>query len=97
ALELIVRVQKANDHLRQLYEEVRNYAAPLRLEREPWDLSMVWRQAWENLAVLRKGRDAELREEAGELDLRCAIDQFRLDQVFRNGLDNALAACPDPG
>ena len=34
ALELIDRIQKAQDHLQQLYEEVRSYAAPLRLERE---------------------------------------------------------------
>src|SRR5262249_46542838 len=26
----------------------------------------------------------------------CAVDQFRLEQVFRNILDNALAACRDP-
>jgi two-component system, LuxR family, sensor kinase FixL len=26
----------------------------------------------------------------------CAIDSFRLEQVFRNILDNSLAACRDP-
>src|SRR5215510_2758545 len=54
ALDLIARIQKAQDHLRQLYEDVRGYAAPLRLEREVWDVSGVWRQAWANLAVQRK-------------------------------------------
>ena len=96
ALELINRIQKAQDHLKQLYEEVRGYAAPLKLERELWDVSGVWRQAWENLAVARRGRDAALREEPGGLDLDCPVDPFRLEQVFRNILENALAACPDP-
>src|SRR5262249_12176498 len=34
--------------------------------------------------------------ETSGLDLRCPVDQFRLGQVFRNILENALAACPDP-
>jgi C4-dicarboxylate-specific signal transduction histidine kinase len=96
ALDLIQRIQKAQDHLKQLYEEVRGYAAPLKLEREVWDLSAVWRQAWENLALARRDRDATLRAETGGLDLHCTVDQFRLEQLFRNILDNALAACPDP-
>jgi two-component system, LuxR family, sensor kinase FixL len=96
ALELIKRIQKAQDDLRQLYEEVRGYAAPLKLELDRWDVSGVWRQAWDNLAVARRGRDAILREEIAGVDLHCAIDPFRLEQVFRNILENALAACSDP-
>jgi signal transduction histidine kinase len=96
ALDLINRIQKAQDHLRQLYEEVRSYAAPLKLEREMWDVVAVCRQAWENLALLRQGRDAELKPEGAGVDQRCAVDPFRLEQVFRNILENSLAACPDP-
>jgi PAS domain S-box-containing protein len=96
ALDLIGRIQKAQDHLRQLYEEVRGYAAPLRLDREVWDLSGIWRQAWDHLALLRQGRDTALHEDRGGTDLRCSVDQFRLEQVFRNILENALAACADP-
>jgi signal transduction histidine kinase len=96
ALEYIRRVQQAQDHLKQLYDEVRGYAAPVRLAREPWPLAAVWRQAWESLGLQRRGRDAALREELGGADLTCAVDQFRLTQVFRNIFDNALAACRDP-
>jgi signal transduction histidine kinase/FixJ family two-component response regulator len=96
ALDLVQRVQRAQDHLQQLYEEVRGYAAPLKLEREPWSLASVWRQAWASLALKRQGRDAALAEQTGGLDLRCAVDHFRLEQVFRNILENALAACADP-
>jgi two-component system sensor kinase FixL len=96
ALDLIQRIQKAQDHLRQLYEEVRGYAAPVRLERELWDVRAIWRQAWANLAVQRKGRDAELCEETAGVDPCCAVDHFRLEQVFRNMFENSLAACRDP-
>jgi signal transduction histidine kinase/FixJ family two-component response regulator len=96
ALDLVARVQKAQDHLRQLYEEVRGYAAPLKLEREVWDISGIWRQAWTNLALRRQGREACLLEKTHGADLSCAVDHFRLEQVFRNILENALAACRDP-
>src|SRR5262249_26552249 len=96
ALDLIRRIQQAQDHLRQLYEEVRNYAAPIRLERDVWDLSGVWRQAWQNLALRRQDRDAAPGADAGGADLRCSLDPFRLEQVFRNVFENALAACADP-
>jgi PAS domain S-box-containing protein len=96
ALDLIKRTQQAQDHLQRLYEEVRGYAAPIKLDREEWDLSGVWHQAWANLAHLRQGRDVSLHEHIAGVDLRCAVDQFRLEQVFRNLFDNSLAACRDP-
>jgi two-component system, LuxR family, sensor kinase FixL len=96
ALNLITRIQTAQDHLRQLYEEVRNYAATLNLQKEQWNLAHIWRQAWENLALLRQGRAATLKEETAGVDLHCTVDQFRIGQVFRNILENALAACPEP-
>jgi len=96
ALELIQRIQKAQDHLKHLYEEVRGYAAPFKLERERWNVSGIWRQAWDNLTVSRQGRTTALVEETGGIDLFCLVDQFRLEQVFRNILENSLAACTDP-
>jgi two-component system, LuxR family, sensor kinase FixL len=96
ALDLVARIQKAQDHLQQLYEEVRSYAAPVRLERAPASLDAVWRQAWANLAMRRAGRNAVLHAEAASVELRCAVDSFRLEQVFRIIMENSLAACRDP-
>ena len=96
AMDLIQRIRQAQDHLQQLYEEVRGYAAPLKLEREVWNLSGIWRQAWTNLELLRQGKETYLLENTGNVDLRCYVDQFRIEQVFRNILENALAACPNP-
>jgi PAS domain S-box-containing protein len=96
ALDLISRAQKAQDHLRQLYDDVRGYAAPIKLQREVWDVAGIWRQAWNNLAMLRQGRDAVLMENIDGTALECQVDHFRLEQVFRNIMENALAACKDP-
>jgi signal transduction histidine kinase len=97
ALELIGHLQKAQGDLHRLYEEVRNYAAPIRLDRAAWDLGQVWRQAWANVLAARgQTKSAALVEPAAGVDLSCEVDAFRIDQVFRNLFDNALAACPEP-
>src|SRR5581483_7855384 len=96
ALSLIERTQKAQDHLQQLYEEVRGYAAPMKLDRELFSIAGVWRQAWDNLALARQEKDASLHEQTAGVDLRCPVDPFRLGQVFRNLFENSLAACTPP-
>lgn len=96
ALDLIARLQTAQDHLQHLFEDVRGYAAPIRLERRPCDVAEVWREAWRHLEPQRKGRQAVLRELATTVDLVCQADPFRLERVFGNVLENALGACADP-
>ena len=95
ARDLLARVQHAQNDLVRLFEDVREYAGPLRLEFRPCDLRQVWRGAWDRLAFLHERRDARL-EEVIEADPHCAVDAPRLSQVFRNVFENALAACPDP-
>lgn len=56
----------------------------------------IWRHALNNLANQRQGRTTTLQEETGGIDLSCVVDPFRSEQVFRNILENALAACNDP-
>jgi hypothetical protein len=95
SLKLIGRVQQAQDDLHRLYEDVREYAAPIKLVLRDCDLAEIWRQAWSHLEPLREGRQATLHEPHCGLNLTCQADPFRLEQVFRNILDNALSACDD--
>ncbi len=96
AIDLIARIQKAQDHLHHLYEDVREYAAPFKLDPHRCDLAAVWREAWAHLEPARREKHAALRESLPEARLVITGDAFRLGQVFRNILDNALAACPIP-
>lgn len=95
ALNLVQRVRRAQEQLHQLLEEVRNYAAPMHLERTASSLQGVWHDAWEQLSSQRQGRDAAITERV-EGDTRCQIDRFRMGQVFRNIFENSLAAGRDP-
>lgn len=96
ALDLIGRLQKAQDHLHHLYEDVRLYAAPIHLEKRHCDLRAIWHEAWTHLEPVREGKEAVLRERVDGVDPHCVADAFRLEQVFRNILENALAACQAP-
>jgi signal transduction histidine kinase len=96
ALNLIDRMQKAQNDLRHLFEDIRDYASPIRLEVKSSDLRAVWRNAWTDLDASYKDRDVTFREQIEDNDTRCVADAPRLGQVFRNIFDNALAACPDP-
>ncbi|MFO0819842.1 MAG: PAS domain S-box protein [Pirellulales bacterium] len=96
ARDLLGRIQRAQDQLHKLFDEVRGYVAPIQLDRSECQLSEAWREAWELLFNQRRGRDAQLRELPHTVDLHCDIDRFRIVQVFRNLLENSLAACHDP-
>ena len=96
-MELVERIQRALDHLHHLYEEVRDYAAPIHLDKQVCNLARVWRDAWSQLEVVRKEKQIELLEENSEIDLSCEIDWFAFGQVFRNVMENAITACPNPG
>jgi PAS domain S-box-containing protein len=96
AVDLIARLQKAQDQLHHLFEDVRAYAAPIRLERRPCDVAEVWREAWADLEPARRGRAASLVEAIPPPAALCSLDPFRLGQVFRNLFENALAAATGP-
>ncbi len=96
AMRLLHRLQGAQDDLRRLLDEVRSFAAPIQLERATCDLSSAWRESWQLLETMCRGRDAVLVEQVELDDVRICGDRFRLVQLFRNLLENSLAACCDP-
>src|SRR5690606_23996738 len=96
ATELLEDLQKALDRLRRLFDDLRGYAAPVTLDRRPGDMLDALRDAWKALATDRQNRDVRLVELAAETDTRAVFDRLQMEQVFRNILENALAACNDP-
>src|SRR5262245_14229708 len=96
SLDLVDRAGKGLDELRRLFEDVRDFAAPVQLRPERCELDLLWREAWADLAPSREGQRLELCEEIGGSSTGCLADSFLIRQVFRNVLANALDACPDP-
>jgi PAS domain S-box-containing protein len=93
-LGLLGRIQKAQDDLQRLFEDVGTFAVASRLHPRWCDLRLCWREAWNDLGSLRPS--AELREDITGVNLFCQIDPFYLKQVFRNLLENALASGAHP-
>lgn len=91
ALDLVARAERAQNELHRLYEEVRQYAAPVNLRREQCDLGEIWREVWSHLTHLRREKEVALREEVSG-SLNCEVDRFAISQVFRNVLENAIQA-----
>lgn len=93
---VLARLGVAQDDLKTLFDEVRNYAAPLTLSRETVGVCELVQSAWDSLVETRRGRRAELRCECAGGDGHGQLDRFRMGQVFRNLFENSLAACSDP-
>lgn len=92
-LELLRRAQRAQQGLALLFEDVRAYAAPLRLELGLCPLPEVWRAVFAEVRASSPERQAELVESITG-DASCQVDAFRIRQVFRNLMENSFAACP---
>ncbi|MFN0196430.1 MAG: PAS domain S-box protein [Planctomycetaceae bacterium] len=95
--DLTQRARKALDELQCLYDEVRNYAAPLKLERRDCRISDLLEETWEQLKSHRDGKTIRFRTACDPKAARCRIDSLRMQQVFRNILDNAISACGEHG
>ena len=108
-LDLARRTTAALKQLHRLYEEVRGYAAPIHLEFRACRLSSIWRKEWDHLHASRDGKDIsfveqfhpddhseQLSDDAAAVDY-CEVDVHRMEQVFRNVLENAIHACNQKG
>ena len=91
--ELISDIQQAENRLLRLFEDLRGFASPLRLECRRCNVSEVVRKAWENVISLAADQSATLTEQNKNQNLHTYADPFQLEQVFRNLFENSLAAC----
>lgn len=88
---LVAKVGAAITHVYRLYDEVRDYAAPIQLQREVIALNTVWERAWRSLqetSTVDVQLDVRVKP---ELALECDVDPYRIEQVFRNIFENAIA------
>lgn len=96
AVKLLERAVRAQEDLQLLLDEVRNYAAPIVLEKTECRISALWREGWSLLQIVRRDRRVELVDDGCDPTLTVHVDRFRLVQAFRNILENSLASCGDP-
>lgn len=96
AMRLLRSIQNAEDHMHRLLDEVRGYAAPIALDRSSCRIADICHEAWDLLRPQRLEREAELRVSPACSEVRLALDRFRMTQVFRNLLENALSAGEGP-
>ena len=87
-------IEAANRSLRLLYDELREFAAPIQLRLEHCRLDQLIANVWDHLAVHPKHAQAKLRMHSKG----CVsyVDPMRIEQVFRNLFENTLSACPAP-
>ena len=96
ATDMMNRLQAAQSDLHRLYEEVREYAAPVASRTEPTDIGQVLAESWNDTTTVNPERTASLIQPESTPDLTCDINLYAIRQVFRNLLQNSYAACEDP-
>ena len=91
------RAVSAITELQRLYEEVRNYATPIQLERVDVDLIEVWQEVWGQVQQVHRDKHIAFRVELEPEAQSASIDPYRMKQVFRNILENSIAVLPQHG
>lgn len=99
SLQLVRKVQKALDDLNFLLEEVREYSAPINLERRDCNLLAMVAETWQEILEAKQLDEYPEIVISNEDDVpeSVFVDCDRLRQVVRNLLENAVFACSDPG
>ncbi|MGC1273530.1 MAG: ATP-binding protein [Planctomycetaceae bacterium] len=93
--DLISELLNSQDRVWRLFEDVRSFAAPIHLRPASASLPEVWRLAWDKASKGQRRGELHLIESVSEGAAECIADPFRLEQVFRNLFENAIAACPE--
>lgn len=95
-LNLISRIRRALGDLQRNYEEVRQYAAPITLERSSVDIGDVVQAAFDDLCAEFDYSEIRLVIDR-HIEEQIKVDSHRIGQLFRNILENAIAACNGEG
>ncbi len=92
AVQLIERIQRAHDHLLHLYEEVLQFARPVRLELQAVRLEIHIQQTWSYILQTGSTNGIHLKIDNRTANDEIWADPFAIEQVLRNLLENAAQA-----
>ena len=95
-VKLTGSLRSSHAQLARLFADVCGYAGSVSVTAEPCNLRERFLSACEDVKGTKRLKRIEVIELIGESDLCCQADPFRMDQVYRNLVQNSLAACPDP-
>lgn len=95
-LDWVLRIKSAVIELHTLYEEVRNYAAPIKLEKTFGSLTALGQHVWDELVDWHTPKKLFLSIEGNESH-KLRFDRHRISQVFRNIFENSIAVSPPGG
>lgn len=83
-------IRSAAGDLHSLLEEIRGYAAPIHLNSNDVDVVEIIKRAWNEVSHLHDRATIEITP--CQVSSVCYVDQFRIRQVFRNLIENAISA-----
>jgi signal transduction histidine kinase len=94
SLMLVQKVQKALDDVNCLLEEVRQYSAPINLERRECNLAELVQESWQQIeeAKTNPNQVPISFDVDNAIPNSIYVDPRKLVQVFRNLLENAIFA-----
>lgn len=94
ASQLLGRIQRANDHLLHLYEEVLQFAKPVRLDLRQCDLVEVVESTCRHVIEAAKLKSDSVQIVVKGQVNQITADAFAVEQILRNLIENALVASP---
>ncbi len=95
ALLLVERIQRANDHLLHLYQEVLQFAKPVRLDLRTCQLVDVATTTCQHIVQAGHCLSEKLQIIEAAKVPAVTLDPYAVEQIMRNLIENALAVVPD--
>jgi len=91
---LLERIQRANDHLLHLYEEVLQFAKPIRLDLRQCDMSEIAEATCRHVIQAAKVESDYIQVVVQGEPQHITADAFAVEQILRNLIENAMVVSP---
>jgi signal transduction histidine kinase len=94
ALLLLGRIQRANDHLLHLYEEVLQFAKPVRLDLRHCDIVEIAEATCRHIVQATKTNSDCFKISVNGQTRSMFADAYAVEQILRNLIENAMVVSP---